>query len=112
MIEHAPDDPKDLFDLATEPDATFLNEISAAALTRLLIQKGIFTPDEILQQERELRLHDLNHSNENHDCHRRHSSRLRRLASQRRWSRKITHFFLGWEWKRAASKKNNQDLQT
>ena len=100
MFDKIEGDREDGFDLHAEPDATFLKEISTAALTKLLIKKGVLTPSEILQQERELRLYAGNLSSKSKTHQPNQRGRVRQWASKRRWSRRLTKSFLGWKWKK------------
>jgi hypothetical protein len=106
MFEQAPGDHKDHIDLQPEPDTAFLKEISTAALTKLLIKKGLVTPSEILQQERELRSRDFDHSiGQTSAKHSNKNGRVRQWASKKRWSRQLTSTLFGWEWKKTRHEK-------
>ncbi len=92
---------------APEPDAAFLKEISTATLARLLIKKGILSPSEILQQEREIRsgMPDFYESRPRAGKRHGKTGRIRRWAAKRRWRRRLTSKVFGWEWKKIRHEK-------
>lgn len=84
------------------PDYSFSNEISTATLVKVLIRKGILTPSEILDEERNTRLDILEEYNKTKKIkkHRHKRSKLKKWAARHRWSRRLTTKIFGWEWKK------------
>ncbi|MDZ7315725.1 MAG: hypothetical protein ONB24_06340 [candidate division KSB1 bacterium] len=81
-------------------DHTFSSQISSAALVSVLIRKGVVSAAELLEEERRLRAANRSEHAPIEGEHSHHHSRLKRWASKRRWSRRLTHFLFGWEFKR------------
>ncbi len=91
-------------------DFSWIENISLSTIIYLLVEKGIFTPNEIIDKERKLRLaakseykayathsHHSNHSNHHH------SSPIKNFACKYRWSRRLTSKIFGWKWKKSKS---------
>ncbi|MBN1561794.1 hypothetical protein JW998_16205 [candidate division KSB1 bacterium] len=94
-------------DLSESPrpsDLAFAAEISTATLVELLIHKGILSPGEILEAERQARLrrfHNDEKIKQRQEGGRKKHARLKKWASKKRWSRRLTARLFGWEWKRS-----------
>ena len=94
-------------------DFSWIENISLGTIIRLLVEKDILTPNEIIEKERKLRLSAKNefralHPQSHHSRHH-HSSPIKNLAAQHRWSRYITSKLFGWHWKK--SKTLNKDIK-
>jgi hypothetical protein len=88
-------------------DLSFSSEISTATLTKLLIQKGIISPAEIIEEERKMRFLKLYTDAYEPEATKHHHSRLKKWAVKHRWSRRLTHFLFGWEFKRVRNHNHN-----
>jgi|GEM_PF-7051249 len=101
------------------PDMDFTNEISTAALVRLLVKKGIVSSSEVLEAERQNReeAQQLKESaaeplpddykadstkKKRHHYHdyRKHST-LKNWASRKKWRRRLTTLLFGWHWRKS-----------
>ncbi len=91
-------------------DLSFSSEISAAALVNILVRKGVLLPSELIEEERRLRA--LNEIGEARKYSGHSGSRLKRWAAKRRWSRRLTHFLFGWEFKRVHREKPVDSAQS
>lgn len=102
MFEQDPAGQESQHEAQLEPDTAFLKEISTAALVDLLIKKGIVNPAELLQQERELRYVSADTGTARSYRKKKHGEEglLRRWASRRRWSRRLTTALFRWKWKK------------
>lgn len=89
-----------LMEQSSKIDQAFSSQISSAALVSVLIRKGVVSAAELLEEERRLRAANRSEHAPNEGEHVHHRSRLKRWASKRRWSRRLTHFLFGWEFKR------------
>ena len=87
---------------ASKRDYTWTDEISPSTIIRLLVEKGILTPHEIIEEERRAR--SLGRKKDARQPNGKMawlSIPVRRLASKHRWSRRLTSFLFGWQWKKA-----------
>ena len=89
-------------DTDTVSDTLFANEISTSTLVSVLINKGIVTTNEIIEAERHVRLKQfISEEQQNQQRQKKKLSfRLKKWASKKRWSRRLTARLFGWEWKR------------
>lgn len=88
----------------TQKDFSWIDEISKETIIKVLIHKNITNPKELvdLEQQARRKSHAIHHTNHHS------SSPLKRLASKKRWARKLTHILLGWEWKKVKTTTNEQ----
>jgi hypothetical protein len=83
------------------PDHSFAQEISTATVVRLLISKGIISLQEILEEEKKTRSHSNFHQTFEANITGHHKNKgIRRLAAKRRWTRRLTSFLFGWQWRK------------
>jgi len=98
-----------------------LDQVSLAAVIKVLITRGICTEAELLTEENRLRTSDLGPRTieettatyftpvQTHSARERHrhrhedGNRLRRWAAQYAWSRKVGGLLFGWKWHRKKS---------
>jgi len=93
-------------------DFSWIEKISFPTIIRLLVEKNILTPNEIIEKERKLRLSAKNESDASrkHSNHH-HRSPIKNFAAQYRWSRYLTSKLLGWHWKKSKTRiEESQDL--
>ena len=78
------------------------HQISMETLIRVLISKGIISIDELLSEQEKMNAMMLSNQADlpAHYSAIRKNSRLKRFASKQRWSRKLTAFLFGWQWKK------------
>ncbi|RPH99351.1 MAG: hypothetical protein EHM72_11250 [Calditrichaeota bacterium] len=88
-------------------DLSFSTEISTATLVKLLIQKGIVSPAEIIEEERQMRFLKLHSDATESYTTKHHHSKLKKWAVKHRWSRRLTHRLFGWEFKRVRNHNHN-----
>ncbi|MBN1466291.1 hypothetical protein JXA02_11045 [candidate division KSB1 bacterium] len=84
-------------------ELAFASEISTSTLVKLLVHKGILSPGEILETERQMRLKKFTVDeklNLHQETGQKKHARLKKWASKKRWSRRLTARLFGWEWKR------------
>ncbi|MBD3375241.1 hypothetical protein GF406_09410 [candidate division KSB1 bacterium] len=83
-------------------DVEFLDQISAAALANILLNKGVVTAEELLHAEREIRQSIKSpHAKE---------TGLRKVVSRHRMLRRITHLLFGWQWKKSKIHTRRSDI--
>jgi|GEM_PF-1495187 len=87
--------------------------VSLESIVKLLIRKGICTPEELYQEEqrRQIELESMSQSHgvgtardsvngSNGLSHGRNAGWMKRKMSKRRWTRRLGTKFFGWEWKK------------
>ena len=85
-------------------DLEFAKEISKETLVKLLVAKGLLSVPELLDEEKKTRTSSLpqqaHHVEQNETAK---NKGLRHFASKHRWSRNMTTFLFGWQWKKIKS---------
>jgi hypothetical protein len=82
-------------------DYSFVDEISVATLTKLLISKGLLTVEEVISEEKK------NRSNHNTDKSKK-MPWYKQWAARQRWSRRLTAKLFGWHWKKVTLKNDKK----
>lgn len=103
MGDKSSEQPKERVEYSTFPDVSFSEEISTATLVKLLVRKGIFTTNEIIDEERQTRLSQqiaLNRMSNHTSQKKRKQSWFKRWAGKKRCRRRLTSLLFGWEWKK------------
>jgi hypothetical protein len=103
MSDKTSEQSNDLYESQQQHELAFVTEISTSTLVELLVRKGILSPGEILEAERQSRLkHYIKDEklNRRQEGVRKKHARLKKWASKKRWRRRLTARLFGWEWKR------------
>ena len=102
---------------SSTPDFDFAGEISTIALVRVLVKKGIVTPAELRDEERDRRdsitstIRMREHGHDLHD-HPDHRPRLKRWAAKKHWRRRLTRLLFGWKWKKVKTHTDSDTEKT
>ncbi len=86
-----------------KPDLSFANEISTAALVRLLVSRGVLNIEELVAEEKKLRAFSSGKIPSGHK-----TSKLRQMAARYRWSRRLTSLLFGWKWYKKSNRKKKK----
>ena len=79
--------------------------ISVETIVNMLVKKNICTAEELFMLEGTIK--EQNHDNNQnsfvsikYDAHQSNQTRLKRLMSKRRWTRRLGTALFGWKWKK------------
>lgn len=89
--------------------------VSLETVVNLLIEKGLFTPEELFEEERKRHVYrqsvkDLPVANTRRD--RKKQTWLKRKMSKRRWTRRLGTSLFGWQWKKVKVNKDRSNIES